>query len=72
MNVNKNGHPYSYPDAVIMPIARIRAIHDPLPYRMCQGMAESALGEKDSPDHITLWRRIKSHGDTAGRQHNHG
>ena len=27
---------------------------------MCQGMAESALGEEDAPDHVTLWRRIKA------------
>ena len=54
MNVNKNGRPYSYPDTVIMSIAGIRAIHGPLPYRMCQGMAESALGEEDAPDHVTL------------------
>ena len=60
MNVNKNGRPYSYPDTVIMSIAGIRAIHGPLPYRMCQGMAESALGEEDAPDHVTLWRRIKA------------
>ena len=43
-----------------MSIAGIRAIHGPLPYRMCQGMAESALGEEDAPDHVTLWRRIKA------------
>ena len=60
MNVNKNGRPYSYPDTVIMSIAGIRAIHSPLPYRMCQGMAESALGEEDTPDHVTLWRRIRA------------
>ena len=60
MNMNKSGRPYSYPDTVIMSIAGIRAIHGPLPYRMCQGMAESALGEEDAPDHVTLWRRIKS------------
>ena len=23
-------------------------------------MAESALGEEDAPDHVTLWRRIKA------------
>ena len=60
MNMNKNGRPYSYPDTVIMSIAGIRAIHGPLPYRMCQGMAESALGEEDAPDHVTLWRRINA------------
>ena len=60
MNTNKNGRPYSYPGTVIMSIAGIRAIHGPLPYRMCQGMAESALGEEDAPDHVTLWRRIKA------------
>ena len=27
---------------------------------MCQGMAESALGEEDAPDHVTLWRRINA------------
>ena len=58
MNMNKNGRPYSYPDTVIMPIARIRAIHGPLLYRMCRGMAESALGEEDAPDRVTLWRRM--------------
>ena len=42
--MNMNGLPYSYPDTVIMSIAGMRAIHGPLPYRMCQGMAESALG----------------------------
>ncbi len=60
MNTNKNGRPYSYPGTVIMSIAGIRAIHGPLPYRMCQGMAESALGKEDAPDHVTLWRRIKA------------
>ena len=60
MNMNKNGRPYSYPDTVIVSIAGIRAIHSPLPYRMCQGMAESALGEEDAPEHVTLWRRIKA------------
>ncbi len=60
MDTNKNGRPYSYPGTVIMSIAGIRAIHGPLPYRMCQGMAESALGEEDAPDHVTLWRRIKA------------
>ena len=60
MNMNKNGRPYSYPDTVIMSIAGIRAIHCPLPYRMCQGMAELALGEEDAPDHVTLWRRIRA------------
>ena len=34
MNMKKNGHPYSYPDTVIMSIAGIRAIHGPLPYRI--------------------------------------
>ena len=58
--MNKNGNPYSYPDTVIMSIAGIRAIHGPLPYRMCQGMAESALGKEDAPDRVTLWRRIKA------------
>ena len=60
MNMKKNGRPHSYPDTVIMAIAGIRAIHGPLPYRMCQGMAISALGEEDAPDHVTLWRRIKA------------
>ena len=60
MNTNKNGRPYSYPGTVMMSIAGIRAIHGPLPYRTCQGMAESALGEEDAPDHVTLWRRIKA------------
>ncbi len=60
MNMKKNGRPYSYPDTVIMAIAGIRAIHGPLSYRMCQGMAISALGEEDAPDHVTLWRRIKA------------
>ena len=58
--MKKNGRPYSYPDTVIMTIAGIRAIHGSLPYRMCQGMAISALGEEDAPDHVTLWRRIKA------------
>ncbi len=62
MNTNKNGRPYSYPGTVMMPIAGIRAVHGPLPYRMCQGMAESALGEEDAPDHVTLWRRINAMG----------
>ena len=60
MNTNKNGRPYSYPGTVIMSIVGIRVIHGPLPYRMYQGMAESALGEEDAPDHATLWRRIKA------------
>ena len=60
MNMKKNGRPYSYPDTVIMAIAGIRAIHGPLSYRICQGMAISALGEEDAPDHVTLWRRIKA------------
>ena len=60
MNMKKNGHPYSYPDTVIMAIAEIRAIRGPLLYRMCQRMAISALGEEDAPDHITMWRRIKA------------
>ena len=60
MNMSKNGRPYSYSDTAIMSIAGIRVIHGPLPYRMCQGMAESALGEENAPDHVTLWRRIKA------------
>ena len=60
MNMKKNGRPYSYPDTVIMAIAGIRTIHGPLPYRMCRGMAISALGEEDAPDHVTLWRGIKA------------
>ena len=60
MSTNKNGRPYSYPDTVIISIARICSIHGHLPYRMCQGMAESALGKEDAPDHVTLWRRIKA------------
>ena len=29
-----------------------------LAYRPCEGLAISALGEKDAPDHTTLCRRI--------------
>ena len=59
MNANKNGRPYQYPDVAVMAIAGIRSIYGTLSYRMCQGMAISALGEEDAPDHVTLWRRIR-------------
>ena len=60
MNAGKNGHPYEYPDTVVMAIAGIRSMLGPLPYRKCQGMAVSALGEEDAPDHVTIWRRINA------------
>ena len=59
MNANKNGHPYQYPDVAVMAIAGIRSIYGTLSYRMCPGMAMSALGQEDAPDHVTLWRRIR-------------
>lgn len=58
MNTGKTGRPYRYPDTVMMSIAGLRNIFGNIPYRLCQGMAISALGEKDAPDHVTLWRRI--------------
>ena len=57
MNKKKNGRPFDYSELTIMAIAGVR-YRLKLAYRPCEGLAISALGEKDAPDHTTLCRRI--------------
>ena len=57
MNKKKNGRPFDYSELTIMTIAGVR-YNLKLAYRSCEGLAISALGEKDAPDHTTLCRRI--------------
>ena len=57
MNKKKNGRPFDYSELTIMAIAGVR-YKLKLAYRPCEGLAISALGEGDAPDHTTLCRRI--------------
>ena len=53
MNRRKNGHPFAYSETLIISIAIIRAVCG-LSYRMCEGLAQEALGKDCAPDFTTL------------------
>ncbi len=57
MNRRKNGHPFAYSETLIISIAIIRAVCG-LSYRMCEGLAQEALGRENAPDFTTLQKRI--------------
>ena len=57
MNRKKNGHPFAYSETLIVSIAIIRTVCG-LSYRVCEGLAQEALGEGDAPDFTTLQKRI--------------
>ena len=56
MNRRKNGHPFAYSETLIISIATIRAVCG-IPYRMCRGLAQEALGRENAPDFTTLQKR---------------
>ena len=53
MNRKKNGHPFAYPETLIVSIAIIRTVCG-LSYRVCKELAQEALGEENAPDFTTL------------------
>ena len=57
MNRKKNGHPFTYSETLIASIAIIRTVCG-LSYRVCEGLAQEALGRENAPDFTTLQRRI--------------
>ena len=57
MNRKKNGHPFTYSETLIVSIAIIRTVCS-LSYRVCEGLAQEALGKGNAPDFTTLQRRI--------------
>ena len=59
MNAGKSGHPFVYSECLVMAIIALR-LQLGIALRCAEGMAIATLGEKNAPDHVTLWRRTKS------------
>ena len=68
MNRRKNGRPFAYPETLIISLAIIRTVCG-ISYRMCEGLAQEALGEENAPDFTTLQRRISKVDTTLVRGH---
>ena len=68
MNRKKNGHPFMYSETLIISIAIIRAVCG-LSYRMCEGLAQDALGKGCAPDFTTLQRKISAVATTLVNKH---
>ena len=59
MNASKNGHPFVYSECLVMAIIGTR-LQLGIALRCAEEMTIAALGDKNAPDHVTLWRRTKS------------
>ena len=60
MNRKKNGHPFAYPETLIVSIAIMRAVCG-RPYRVYQGLAREMLDRENAPDFTTLQKMTVWH-----------
>ena len=56
-NCKKNGAPFQYAEAMFASIATLRSMFQ-IPYRQLEGMVSEMLGDKNTPSHPTIYRRI--------------